>query len=646
MGTSRGLWALVALGLAAALFPLSSRWALEAGNRLAEPVLDYASVVQLSRAGGRPVPALLEEFRRYGVVSLALSEQPLEDLVAAGEVRLLSSLELEGALRSGELTASGLPRPGRLYLYCPEASTRQRLEEALRLALGGERVRGWSGDLLELAVDPQVLEGLTLGFPPGLVESLRAAGFRLWLRPENHLRTDPETVRRRVERWARLGPVEGLVFAGPRNEAVGYPDGLEAMARGLERHAWKLGVVEAPPQNLQKGVERLARQLPGQAVRVQSVHPLHQARVPPERLVGMYSLGCRERNIRVLYLRPYTEPTLGKTPEQLNRALFAGLKEELGDRFGPAGTFAAPSSGALLPVALAAAAAGAAAWLLVLYAFPVSPRGGGWAAGLVLALTLLAEFLGWGQQWRTLAALGTACVFATLALVSQLSSLEAVALRPPLGGTLVGAGVILVRATAVSLAGGLLVAALLHEPTFLLALDTFRGVKLVSLGVPLAVVLFYLGRREQFRYVADTPVKLWHAAGLALLAVVAVFYLQRTGNVAGGGLLELEKALRQALDQFLGVRPRFKEFALGHPALILAAVLPRLGWHRAVWLALLAAGVAQASVVDTFAHLHTPLAVSLARTFLGLGLGGALGTAAACLLVAGVRRFRDWQEPA
>jgi hypothetical protein len=40
---------------------------------------------------------------------------------------------------------------------------------------------------------------------------------------------------------------------------------------------------------------------------------------------------------------------------------------------------------------------------------------------------------------------------------------------------------------------------------------------------------------------------------------------------------------------------------------------------------LIAGTIAQLSMVDTFAHIHTPLLLSIIRIFLGLGIGVLIG---------------------
>ena len=71
------------------------------------------------------------------------------------------------------------------------------------------------------------------------------------------------------------------------------------------------------------------------------------------------------------------------------------------------------------------------------------------------------------------------------------------------------------------------------------------------------------------------------------------------------------------------MRPRFKEL-LGHPLAVLA-----LGnSHWAAWvrgLGLTGGVIAQATILNSFSHYHTPLLISLERTLVALVLGSLLG---------------------
>ena len=131
--------------------------------------------------------------------------------------------------------------------------------------------------------------------------------------------------------------------------------------------------------------------------------------------------------------------------------------------------------------------------------------------------------------------------------------------------------------------------------------------------------------------VAESPVTVLPLVAGVVLVAAGYLVLTRSGNQSDIAPSSIELALRSHLTTLLQVRPRFKEFLIGFPALMLVpALLPA---HRARWgwLFALAIGVGLGDVVDTFSHLHTALAASALRLFNGAVLGvivGALAVAA------------------
>ena len=187
---------------------------------------------------------------------------------------------------------------------------------------------------------------------------------------------------------------------------------------------------------------------------------------------------------------------------------------------------------------------------------------------------------------------------------------------------------LLALTSLVSLLTGLWVAALLPDTTFLLGLDRFRGVKLLTLATPMVIVVAFLWKRfskDQWMAGLMGSVKVYQAALTGALLAAFGILLLRTGNEAGATASDSERYLRVVLDQALGVRPRFKEFLLAHPAMVCTPLVAwRLGFLPGLLMVLVAA-VGQAGIVDTFAHVHTPLDVTLIRVVLGVVLGALFG---------------------
>lgn len=181
---------------------------------------------------------------------------------------------------------------------------------------------------------------------------------------------------------------------------------------------------------------------------------------------------------------------------------------------------------------------------------------------------------------------------------------------------------------------GLAIAALLSDLSYFLKLTEFRGVKVALVAPSVLLVLTELWR---WRTLNELTTQLRRGAWLVPIVGLGAlaFVLERSGNLPAIPVARWEELLRERLEDWLIARPRFKEFLVGHPALVLwesDRSLSQLGV-----LALGALG--QASIINTFVHLHTPLALSLWRTLNGLVLGLSVGLLLRFVLL-GVKRWR------
>jgi hypothetical protein len=101
-----------------------------------------------------------------------------------------------------------------------------------------------------------------------------------------------------------------------------------------------------------------------------------------------------------------------------------------------------------------------------------------------------------------------------------------------------------------------------------------------------------------------------------------VLYLLRSGNSLS---FAPDGALRDLLSQLFIVRPRTKEFLIGYPAFILAGLFYGEVFHKArLWIWLSVSMIAPISLMNSFAHIHSPLFLSIVRSFNGWLLGVVL----------------------
>jgi hypothetical protein len=193
-----------------------------------------------------------------------------------------------------------------------------------------------------------------------------------------------------------------------------------------------------------------------------------------------------------------------------------------------------------------------------------------------------------------------------------------------------------IRASAIAVAGGLIAASLLSDHLFMTRAQQFRGTKLSQMGpvliVAIVLALDFTAGGETWRDVVARAkarfVALWNhpfTLGYALLAAAclgaAAFWIIRTGNDVPAAASSGERHMRSFLESILVYRPRTKEFMLGHPAAVLAVFLALSGRRRMIVPCLIVGAVGQASMVNTFCHIHTPIQATLLRTLYGVVLG-------------------------
>jgi len=236
--------------------------------------------------------------------------------------------------------------------------------------------------------------------------------------------------------------------------------------------------------------------------------------------------------------------------------------------------------------------------------------------------------------------LAAACIFPAFALVwaMQWSRAPAYGLT---NGALIGRAIAGLLVTCViTLVGAMLIVGVYSPVCYLEGVGVFAGVKLAYL-TPLVLAfavavadlpgrlepLGHWWMRVKLRSLRFFGQPITIVLGIVVLAALAglAFAISRSGNQPAVAPTGGELKLRGLLESLLVVRPRTKEFLLGHPALMLLIALSLRG--RRAWLPLIAvlAGVGQISVLNTFCHFHSPLHVSFLRTINGIWLGALAG---------------------
>ncbi|MCF7876160.1 DUF5693 family protein [Candidatus Bipolaricaulota bacterium] len=459
--------------------------------------------------------------------------------------------------------------------------------------------------------------------PPELVSELKNTNATRGLEVTNLQLAKEKDYRELLDYMKKLEP-EFVVLRG-----LSSPNIPDFIGNWLGENDLVLGAVEFRNQET---VRRLAKEEDLQVVRLHRVFDKEVGTLTPVEKKARYERAVQERNIGIIEYRITTNSDLA---EQLD--ILSSIQENLsatGYEIGELETVRGANGDGRTRAFVAALLLSGSLGLFLAILIPETYL----SAGRLIVLTVLS-FVGFMIGSLVLPILTVQAGALILAVSAPLVVYKLVlqygkSFREDPG--IIDPFLDLILLSFFSTLVGLIISSVMLDEVFLLKLQQFRGVK-VSLFFPLLIMVIAAFYRGSFR---PSEIKFDYKKALlgTLLLGLFLFLLFRSGNFTFLRSTELEEAIRRWLENVLFVRPRFKEFVLGHPSLI--AWLYIAGRYRKKFqlckLALFLVGfIGQISIINTFAHIHTPVTVSLIRTANGLAGGLILGAILLLLIVGG-----------
>lgn len=662
----RWLWAVLLVAVIGLLPVVAARHRLEQASTAVDVIADFEGVERLAALAGVPVETVLAGWRDAGVPSVAVPPYRLKDVGRPGEDYLVvSGAELLGWrwLTDTSLDLGGLRLTSShtYVIFLPSFSLESAIDDLVTRPWGGIVSRATRADgsvIVSLPVaDPQPVHDALLGLLPRAMEAARSAGMTPVPRWANEVGGSGEAVETWLAAHGDLDPTLAIFTGG---EALGFPYRLPDVAEAMAQGGLAAGWIEFTQQ---RGLARLIQLLDGQAVRVHSISEGEMARLSPDAAMARWRRAVRERSIRALYLRPfigaippgqlisYNEAYVRRLVDTLHdMGMTVGPARPVGRWRGSAASLALAALGVGTGLALLLARLGQRVWPDAYDGLPGRLR---WLllSGVSLLPVAAAAFLylkGYTVLSRQGVAWAATIVFPVLAVTVGMDGAGPYRRgnRPAAGGpyrsgspgwtsAAVVAGV--AGVVAITFAGVVILVAALADERFLLGTELYMGVKaahvLPIMGVAVAAIGMHRGAGA-LGALFRAPIRWQHGVGLLVLMMLLAVYVLRTGHDILG-VAGWEVRLRSWLEGALPVRPRSKELFIGYPALLagLAAWREAIRGRRSrssgargrAWLLLAAGTIAPISVMNSFAHAHTPLAVSAVRSVLGAAIGLAIG---------------------
>lgn len=635
MAARRILYGFVILAMILAITVAIGRNGVESSNTRVSLTYSWHDVLSLSQSTGRPVSSTLRQLKRAGVTDVSVPMMTLSTLIQAGTVNLYTGTEIQSSVSLNPngnpvftaLVGAGKINPTNTYIMLPSGSIESTVRAAIKAEFGKagktQLVANTSnGVLISSALSAGSLAGTPFGLNQAAELAIRHAGLGMVPRMLNPTTPTQQNVQ------ALLNQVRGLhatavIFAG--SDALGYPRHLTLTAKALSAMHVPIGSIEFTPQ---KGIGTLGTLDGYDIVRVFSLSGAYVASKGVAYSVSATDAGVRERGIRLVYLHEvpigaYPADTLRQNLDYVHKV--ALTLEADGFILGhptPMTAFSVPRW-ELVVLGLGTAAAG----LILFELFWPGMAENRYLWWMLAGAIALAIWPGLHlDRARRIMALVSALIFPTWSLIRllRLRWMERISLGQVWRYFL--------ETSALTLAGALIASAMLSTNAYFLELRVFLGVKVLFVLPPLALAAYFIKQEYGANFGAAVR-KLWHeplrisyVVWALVVAFVLVVYVSRTGNNPVFAPSSLELAMRGELRHILSVRPRTKEFLIGHPAFFLA--LPLLMRGRRWWgmILLVAAAIGQVDMVDTFAHLHITFGISALRTLIGLLFGGLIGS--------------------
>ncbi len=670
-------WLLVVIGVFNASVWATLRWSYESSMRSVQLTVALDEVRRLADSSQVAPLEVLSEMKARGVSSVVLALQNLDTWHEVGRVDIVS------ASKARQLFGFRRFLPNYSYVLRVTRENRAVLKQiATHLAAqsGRNQQPVWlDAQTLAIAQAHDSWNQMPLGFDPDQVALVRAAGLRVTARVFNPLGLTPQVLRTMLDDAKATGA--RVVIVGD-DETLGYSTLIEPTARELQKRHLLFGASEFSQQAGEQDLTALSN---GSLVRIHNLSEAEASHITPRKLIDRYVRAVRERGVRLVLFR-VLESAKGEAFSSRNSAgtlsnassrnilqhnlqIISSISQTL-KHGGLQPSFALRDASAFgnYPAQNLESHLRSSALVRSLSQAALFLSGLGVLGGVLLLLELCCD---WSRKARMRAAMFGMIVVAALSFSAlrgaQVLAAVAACVFPIVGilwgglpqtltrdascpvRFLTACGVLL-RTTAITLCGALLVVALLGRWQFLSKTDDFLGTKIVQI-VPLVLLAYALSgqffphrvrvegasiahRRawQQWRLWLQQPYTIRVALWSALGAVGLFLWMTRSGNDSGLDVPEWEWRMRSVLEHLLLARPRTKEILVGHPALILAVWLAPKRKVNALFFAILLAVVGQADVMNTFCQVNNPLWFCVLRTIIALCLGMAVGFIAWCAL--------------
>ncbi len=640
--------AFVFLGLIASLVLVYQRFEVEKQYKNYEVTMPFGEIKRLAALSGNSIEEELKEWKEAGLDSVTVNEATIGNMRSSSIYktslkRMGCDLYIEGGKKELDFIENGIKET---YIGNRKID---RISDKELLVGGNEADYAFTKK--EGLINK--VEKIGLGYIDEEIQMIKDSGLPLRLRPIYiHSEQDAKkAINRFIDNVKKHSHQHYVVFQGLETFAVDAD--MDYLSEQFNENDIALGLIESVNQRShfeQVGLDDLTEEMDFKAVRVFSTWDYIQKRYDygisghhhGEEIVNAYFRAITERNVRVIYLKPFIDKNLSEvTDTSIYKARLADLKARLGaspHNIHPVN----PEASVLMlmpympskPILQMLIAFGLVACFMMILDNIIDIKNKYMYILFMMGIAMFALIYLLGIKLSLVnSGLGLLSVILYVILASQLVIIHS---KKSYDETLKSSKIkvfikslgLLVIAILISLTGAVSEVGFYAESRYLLELGIFRGVKLsqlIPIMISFLISLFYFAKiilhkedmsnMEITKEILNLNVKVWHALAAGIVLLGMLILLLRSGN-SSSKPADIELLMRNLLENTLPARPRTKAFIIGYPSLIMLYYFATQKRFKIVYpIFAIFVAVGQANILNTFSHFRTPLYLSFTRVF-------------------------------
>lgn len=619
-------WIMVAIAVVCSFTLWGQRIQSEEKYKNVQMIVNYSDMEAFANANNMTMAEIGAEMQKRGVYGILYKEWSIGDLANEGRLSLQLGYNICNTPYQDRISKEIDVNDATLYIALLDQSIEAQVSENVLLKVPGARF--YPGDISVLALPVMVPNGdgdvstintkakaVGVGFDREAIQQMADMGFATVPQLRSWDYATDQSLRQVADDVKSMPNLAYLLF---NDKAVpGYPDSIRTFADLLKdtngQTLVSIGSIEFSEQN---GLNTLGVLLNKDLVRLHTISNGEMSKFTVNSAVDRWLLAARERNMRCLLVR-FFDISAPAVSLQNNLDYLETLQNELlAAGFHLDQAYEKPDSIHVANWMLYLIGFGVAAGLMLLLAEMRLPKLG--IVGMVIAAICWVGLLHVSPiMAKKLMSLASVIIFPTLSCLIMMK---------PGRKSVPQAVLSLLVMCGLSYIGAVLMVGMMADVLFMLKLDQFSGVKIAHV-IPIVVVpfvLFIWNTEKPYATIQALLKKTLDYKWTALFAIIGIaglIYISRTGNTTAE-LSSGEAWMRSFLNSVLGVRPRTKEFLIGYP---FALLLFWLGATNRKWIFTIPAVIGQVSLVNTYAHIHTALLISVQRSAEGLVIGIVIG---------------------